>query len=106
MNPNTKEYRQHRLELMSLWKPSGLTPKEFCKKHDFPSHQFYYWLKIIKGKKQTAPPNATGNFVSVKLPKIEHQATTALVLELVCPNGIQVKFYSPVKFAELRSLIK
>ncbi len=105
MNPNTKEYRQQRLELMSLWKPSGLTPKEFCKKHNFPSHQFYYWLKIIKAKKETLPSIAAGNFVSVKPPKIEQQSTTAPILELVCPNGIQLKFYSPVNFSELRSLI-
>lgn len=105
MNPNTKEYRQQRLELMSLWKSSGLTPKEFCKKHDFPSHQFYYWLKIIKEKKHTSPSNSPGNFVPVTLPKLEQRAT-APILELVCPNGIQIKFYSPVNFSELRSLIK
>ena len=105
MNSKMQAYRQKRLELMSLWKPSGLTPKEFCKKHNFPSHQFYYWLKIIKGKKQNSLSNAVGNFISVKLAKPEQQAAMPFV-ELVCPNGIQLKFYSAVKFSELRSLIK
>ena len=106
MNLPLEEYRKQRLELMSLWKTSGLSPKEFCKKHNFPSHQFYYWLKVLKDKKTSSPPAAAGNFIPVKLQKMEQQATTSPVLELVCPNGIQLKFYSPVSFSELRSLIK
>ena len=106
MNLPLEEYRKQRLELISLWKTSGLSPKEFCKKHNFPSHQFYYWLKIMKEMKPSSPAPAAGNFVSVKLPKVEQQAKAVPVLELVCPNGIQLKFYSPVNFSELRSLIK
>ena len=105
MSQKRSAYREQRLELISLYEPSGLSPDEFCKKHNFPIHQFYYWIKVIRDQKNKVPSRTVGNFVSVKLPKSEQRSITLPVLELVCPNGIQLKFYSHVNLSELRSLI-
>ena len=106
MNEKTTGYRQQRLELASRYASSGLTAKEFCKQHNFPEHQFYYWIKIVKDMKQPLRSKGENNFVPVKVVKYKQGAPVDPVVELVCPNGIKIKFYSPVNFSELRSLIK
>ena len=106
MNEKMTEYRQQRLELASQYASSGLTAKEFCKQHNFPEHQFYYWIKIIKGKKKFATSKVVNSFVPVKVVKHKSVSATDPIVELVCPNGIRLKFYSPINFSELRSLIK
>ena len=48
----------------------------------------------------------TPDFVPVKVVKHKQVSAAEPILELVCPNGIKLKFYSPINFSELRALIK
>ena len=106
MHNKTTEYRQKRLELVSRYTSSGLSVKEFCQQNNFPEHQFYYWNKMQKDRKQGSRSTAVNNFVPVKVVKHKQVSAAEPILELVCPNGIKLKFYSPINFSELRALIK
>ena len=107
MNKSKTAYRKQRLELVSRYASSSLSAKEFCKQHNFPEHQFYYWIKIFRDKKPASSAiRDVNNFVSVKLKEEPQPTVTAPIAELVYPNGIKLKFYYPINFTELRSLIK
>ncbi|MBI2269280.1 MAG: hypothetical protein HYU69_02875 [Bacteroidetes bacterium] len=106
MNEKQLTFRQAKLELIASWPSSGLSVSEFCKQNNFPEHQFYYWNKIQKDKKQGSRSKLANNFVPVKVVKQKQEAPTGLIVELVYPNGIKLKFYSPINFSELRSLTK
>ena len=105
MNARQSAIRKEQLELISQWSTSGLTPMEFCEKHNLANHQFYYWLKKIKQKNQSTVPDARSNFIPVHISKSKEQTETAPLLELIFPNGKRIKFYSSVNFSELRSLV-
>ena len=96
-------YRKQRLALVSRFESSGLTADQFSKQNNLPLHQFYYWIKVIRDKKEDAGQIPGNNFIPVKVVKQNNISTP--VVELVCPNGIKLTFYSPVNFSELRALI-
>ena len=106
MNEKQLTLRQSKLALIASWPSSGLSVAEFCKQNNLAEHQFYYWDKIQKGKKRLGNSKWVNNFVPVKVVKHKTVSATDPIVELVCPNGIKLKFYSPINFSELRSLIK
>jgi hypothetical protein len=106
MNAAKEANRKQKLKLVSGYASSGLATKEFCKLHNLPEYIFYYWLKQVRNKKPSPVVKEINNFVPLKLKKEEPKLSTSPTVELVCPNGITLKFYSPVSFSELRSLIK
>jgi hypothetical protein len=113
MNAEKAANRKYQIALHSRFATSGQKPKAFCAEHNIPQHIFYYWIKRVRNKKQVAPPQETSSFVPVnvvsgtrKKVKEEMKTSISLTMEIVCPNGITLKFYSPVNFLDLRSLIK
>ena len=109
MNAAKLANRKEKLKLVSVYANSGLAAKEFCKLHNLAPHIFYYWLKLVRNKKPVARPVEVNSFVPVKVVKAakeERKAIAGPIVELVCPDGIVLRFYSPVSFSELRSLIK
>jgi transposase-like protein len=107
MNAAKIANRKEKLKLVSGYSESGLTSGEFCKQHNLPSHIFYYWLKQVRMKKPAPVVKEVSNFVPIKVVKQEKvKMNSGPVVELVCANGTTLKFYAPVNYAELRSLIK
>ena len=106
MNAAKIANRKEKLKLVSGYADSGLTAKEFCTLHNLPEHIFYYWLKIIR-KRKPAPVVKVNSFVPIKVVKQEKvKVNSDPVVELVCANGTTLRFYAPVNYTELRSLIK
>ena len=46
-NPNLQTTHEDRVAAMQLWKESGLTKKEFCKKNNIRENTFYRWQKEL-----------------------------------------------------------
>ena len=105
MNAAKAANRKEKLKIISGFSESGLSVKEFCKLHNLAPHIFYYWLKQVSIKKAVLRPKQVSNFVPIKV-KEEKQTSPGPVVELVCPNGITLRFYSAVNFSELRALIQ
>ena len=105
MNAKQLAIKTEKLTLLSQWPSSGLTTVEFCKKHGLATHQFYYWLKRLRQNSKQEEKTTSNNFIPVKVSNRTPSNNPGPVLELVFPNGKQLKFYSAVNFAELRTLI-
>ena len=107
MNATKIANRKEKLKLISGYAESGLTAKEFCKLHNLPEHIFYYWLKLVRKKRPTPAVKGLSSFVPIKVVKQEKTKVNSVpVVELVCANGTTLRFYAPVNYTELRSLIK
>jgi len=107
MNAAKIANRKEKLKLVSGYAESGLTTQEFCKLHNLPSHVFYYWLKQVRKKKPGPVVKEVSSFVPIKVVKQEKaKVSSSPAVELVCANGTTLRFYAPVNYTELRSLIK
>lgn len=43
-------------ERLATYQGSNLTKTEFCRVHDIPYHQFYYWMKKLQGSSTSKQP--------------------------------------------------
>lgn len=107
MNAAKLANRKEKLKLVSGFAQSGLTAREFYELHKLPQHIFYYWLKQVRKKKLAPAVKEVNNFVPIKVVKQEKtKVNSGPIVELVSANGTTLRFYAPVNYTELRSLIK
>ena len=93
-------------ERMARWQASGLTVREFCRRHGLLETSFYYWKRELRKRDAAAP--ATLKSCSVKKPRPTFLPLTVLPaatlsVEVRCPSG-HVVVLSACDAASLASL--
>jgi len=100
----TAEERQSKLTMITQWKESKLTQKEFCRKHKIPFSTFYYWHGIVQGKPKYKTKKKTSLFL--QLPEASVPQGFNKQIELIFPKGHRLIFYYPMELAQLRQLMR
>jgi hypothetical protein len=68
-----------------LWKESGLSQKEYCKKEGLKSTTFSYWRRVFKSNDEVLKTT----FQEVKL-KEEKSDNVSPLLQVKLPNGVMI----------------
>jgi hypothetical protein len=84
------------LSIVLQWSTSGLTQKEFCKKHKLGYNQLQYWLRRSK-----KPSNLSQGFIEL-VP--EQTNSTAHSMELHFANGCRLLFFNTPEASFIKSL--
>ena len=80
-----RKFSSQWVELVSLWKESGLTQQAYCKQKDINYHSFGYWKQKLAGNKGVREnKRKTGSFLKAKI----EPPACLIVLEL--PNQIRI----------------
>jgi len=85
------------IALIGQWPESGLTQKEFCKKHRLTYHTFQYWLR--KSRQRLESPTGF-----IEITPWQSQHVPAIELHLV--NGIRLVFHQLPSSDFIRSLVQ
>ena len=77
-------------ERIACWQASGLTVREFCRRHGLLETSFYYWKRELR-KRDTAASIATKSSPAKKSPPtflpLTVLPTPTLSVEVRCPSG-------------------
>lgn len=88
-------YRQEQMEtIISAWRQSGLSKKEFCRAHNIANATFHYWYKRL-----TSTPSAVG------FTALEVEAGTPSHFEVIFSSGTRLVFQVEPSVNWLRELV-
>jgi hypothetical protein len=90
-----QQTRDQHFAMITLWKQSGQTQKQFCLQNNIAYHVFHYWYKVYRDQQA-----AGGSFVTLNI-AASHQAN----IELHLTDGRRIIFHQPVSADFLRALI-
>ena len=90
-----QQIRDQHFAMITLWKQSGQTQKQFCLQNNITYHVFHYWYKVYRDQQ-----SAGGSFVTLNL-AAPHRAN----VELHLTDGRRIIFHQPVSADFLRALI-
>ena len=90
---------------VSAWRASGLSVREYCRRHGVAESSFHFWRRELREREATSSPPTPTTFVPVTvLPAAEPVASSAtLAVEVRCPSGHVVSLPN-ADVATLRSL--
>lgn len=81
------------------WQRSGLSRKEFCKKHGIAASTFSYWYSKYRQSEGLEPTTSSSDFIKVN-PMLSDS------LEVVYPNGVRIRLRQNSSISDLRALIQ
>ena len=81
---NESEWR----DVITGWRKSGLSAREFCQKHELQIASFHRWAQRYNGTR----PEVISDFVPVTGAAASVPAPTPWKLEIALPNGITLRF--------------
>ena len=67
-------------EAMSAWQASGLSVRQYCRRHDLAEPSFYYWRRELQERDARATASSSPAFVPVTV-------VPAATVEVRCPSG-------------------
>ena len=67
-------------ETMSAWQSSGLSVRQYCRRHDLAEPSFYYWRRELQQRDDGQRASSASAFVPVTV-------LPAPTLEVRCPSG-------------------
>lgn len=106
---------EERQSWVCRWQESGLSKKEFAKRHDLSYGSLKYWVMSVMGQtiKRTDSQLedkvilSDESFVSLKIDNDYSDTLTAQpIMELQLSNGGMLRFYQPVSVDYIRELLK
>ena len=101
MQVNSKQ-RESMLSLIEQWQQSGISQKDFYKRHNIPAHVFYYWLKRYKEQQSGLDQSFTSSgFIQLQPSAVAFAGN----IELQLTNGNRIIFHQPVSVDYLKALI-
>jgi len=83
------------IELLTAYKTSGLSQKEFVAKHDIPFSTFQYWLYVRAKKSSASSPKDSARFLPVHVvasPASKTRGGEVGVVEARMQSGLLVRF--------------
>lgn len=84
---STEEKREFMILMVSEWRQSGKTKKEYCAENDLNYAQFQYWVKRSKEKFADS-----GSFLELQNSPRESS------VEILYPNGVRVRVAADIVF--------
>jgi transposase len=67
-------------ETMTAWQASGLSVRQYCRRHDLAEPSFYYWRRELQQRDARPTARSSPAFVPVAV-------VSAMTLEVRCPSG-------------------
>lgn len=83
------------LQVLVQWRDSGLSVREFCRRHRHHESQFWFWKRRLAGKLNAATATRTNSepaFLPVTV--LEASATTSPAIDIRLANGHRVRVRS------------
>jgi hypothetical protein len=99
-SPTIHYSAEERKALISQWRTSGKTKKEFCDYRGIKIQTFYSWFKPERIKAIEKP--ASEAFVPIE---VKSSLTPEVFAELSTPSGARISFFQPVSSDYLKKLI-
>jgi len=78
------EKQEHMFSLVEQWRASGMTQKQFCKKHQVKLATFGYWNTRYRRRQN----EQSGGFVQVA------SSSSSQDIEIIYPNGVRLSLSS------------
>lgn len=96
--------RSEGLAMISSWKSSGKTSKEFCEEQNITYHRLQYWHSVYKRQQTGGVSNQDQKkFIPITI-KGENSARPRL--EIQTPSGYSVRVFETVSLSELILILK
>jgi len=96
--------REDGLAMVSLWKSSGKSIREFCEEQNTTYHRLHYWHGVYKRAQGGERPKPDKNkFIPITLKSGD---PTIPSLEIRTPAGYSIIVFQSVNLTELISLLK
>ena len=92
------------LNLISTWKSSGKSRKEYSQEHNIPYHRLNYWERVFNKEQRHSnkPPNKN-KFIPIEVKEGNiHQAG----IEIKTPNGYSIKMFGAISLKALIQVLK
>lgn len=90
--------RQEGLELISAWKSSGKSSREFCEERDITYHRLQYWHGVYKKVNgQELGQKAEKRFIPIE---VGGEGCNPIV-EIHTPGGYRIRWYGAVRLTEV-----
>lgn len=97
----TIEHRSSMFSLIENWHQSGLSQKAFCTQHQIAVHQFQYWYRLYRTKKEVGLTKTEQGFIELHPQGAIVQGTVEVLLN----DGHRIIFHVPVAAAYLKAII-
>ncbi len=91
--------KEERKEWVEKWQVSGVLQDEWCKAHDLSTHTFRKWVSRYRKEEQDV------NSAFIPLEMEAQKSFPSSPLEVIYPNGVQVRISSLLPTDQLKSLI-
>jgi hypothetical protein len=83
--------------VVELWKESGMSKKGFALKHGISYDSIKYWIRKFYPEEPTRRSSSNNNqdfsFIELNQEEFKAESSRAPQIELILPNGIQLKIY-------------
>lgn len=99
--PQSKINEEAMASLISQREQSGISVKDFCKRHQMTEAAYYYWRRKVVNKKDRDFESRQA-FTRLHL---ESETSNALFCEITTASGGRIRFYQPVPTSFLQSLL-
>jgi transposase-like protein len=67
-------------DAMSAWQASGLSVRQYCRRHELAEASFYYWRRQLQRRDAQRVPSSPPAFVPITV-------VPAATVEVRCPSG-------------------
>lgn len=92
------------LNLISAWKSSGKSRKEYCEEENIPYHRLTYWERVFNKEQSHSNRPPKGNkFIPIKINEGNlHQSG----IEIKTPSGYSIKLFETISLNALIQVLK
>ena len=113
-NPKQRDPRKEQFwrRTVEQWRRSGLSIRDFCRRHELSEPNFYAWRRTLDERDRQQPADEAPRFVPLQvLPEDEPETSTSTTdpavsgLELLLDNGRVLRIGNAFEAATLRRLL-
>lgn len=92
------------INLISTWKASGKSRKEYCQEQNIPYHRLNYWERVFnEEQRRSIRPNSKNKFIPIEVKEGNiHQAG----IEIKTPGGYSIKLFETISLKSLIQVLK
>lgn len=101
------EIREQKFAMVSQWRESGLTQKQFIEQKNVSMNNFQYWLRRYRKRNEPACRQGrkrSGKFIKLPMPE-KNSSPGTIFSEVIFASGSRIKFYQAIEISQLRQLV-
>lgn len=99
---------ENRGEAITMWRESGLTQSDFCKREGIARSTFQHWMRPSSQKRLSKPKTtkeiSSGEFIPVNIKSSVNHSSSDM-MELFYPNGVTLKLKADISLEKLQQYI-